>query len=74
MRLRLVHTLSLLLLAVILAAVLAFGGLLAWNLRSGFNDYLSARDTERLEQFATLLAEHAQGSGGLPHSAPARSI
>jgi two-component system sensor histidine kinase BaeS len=65
MRLRLVHTLSLLLLAVILAAVLAFGGLLAWNLRSGFNDYLSARDTERLEQFATLIAEHAQGSGGL---------
>jgi len=65
MRLRLVHTLSLLLLGVILTSVLAFGGLLAWNLRSGFNDYLSARDTERLEQFATLIAERAQGSGGL---------
>jgi two-component system sensor histidine kinase BaeS len=65
MRLRLVHTLSLLLLGVILAAVLAFGGLLAWNLRSGFNDYMAARDTERLEQFAALIAEHVQRSGGL---------
>jgi two-component system sensor histidine kinase BaeS len=65
MRLRLVHTLSLLLLAVILAAVLALGGMLAWNLRSGFNDYMVARDSERLEQFATLIAEHVQRSGGL---------
>jgi two-component system sensor histidine kinase BaeS len=65
MRLRLVHTLSLLLLGVILAAVLAFGGMLAWNLRSGFNDYLMALDTERLEQFAALIAEHVQRSGGL---------
>jgi two-component system sensor histidine kinase BaeS len=65
MHLRLVHTLSLLLLGVILAAVLAFGGMLAWNLRNGFNDYLVARDTERLQQFAALLAEHLQRPGGL---------
>jgi two-component system sensor histidine kinase BaeS len=65
MHLRLVHTLSLLLLGVILAAVLAFGGMLAWNLRNGFNDYLVARDTERLDQFATLIAEHLQRSGGI---------
>jgi two-component system sensor histidine kinase BaeS len=65
MRLRLVHTLSLLLLGVILAAVLAFGGMLAWNLRSGFNDYMAARDSERLQQFATLIAEHLQKSSGL---------
>jgi len=65
MRLRLVHTLSLLLLGVILSAVLAFGSMLAWNLRSGFNDYMMARDTERLEQFATLLAEHIRRAGGL---------
>jgi two-component system sensor histidine kinase BaeS len=65
MHLRLVHTLSLLLLGVILAAVVAFGGMLAWNLRNGFNDYMEARDTERLEQFATLIAEHLQRSGGL---------
>jgi two-component system sensor histidine kinase BaeS len=65
MHLRLVHTLSLLLLGVILAAVLAFGGMLAWNLRNGFNDYMVARDTERLEQFAALIAVHLQRSGGL---------
>ncbi len=65
MHLRLVHTLSLLLLGAILAAVLAFGGMLAWNLRNGFNDYLVARDSERLERFATLIAEHVQRSGGL---------
>ena len=65
MRLRLVHALSLLLLGVILAAVLAFGGLLAWNLRSGFNEYMAARDAERLEQFAALIAEHLQRPGGL---------
>jgi hypothetical protein len=65
MQLRLVHTLSLLLLGVILAAVLAFGGMLAWNLRSGFNDYLVARDIERLEQFGSLVAERVQRSGGL---------
>jgi two-component system sensor histidine kinase BaeS len=64
MHLRLVHTLSLLLLGVILAAVLAFGGMLAWNLRSGFNDYLLARDSERLEQFATLVSEHVRTAGG----------
>jgi two-component system sensor histidine kinase BaeS len=65
MRLRLVHTLSLLLLGVILGAVLAFGGMLAWNLRSGFNDYMAARDSERLDQFAALVAEHVQRSGGV---------
>jgi len=70
MHLRLVHTLSLLLLGVILAAVLAFGGLLAWNLRSGFDDYLATRDSERLERFATLIAEHVQLAGGM---APFRS-
>lgn len=65
MQLRLVHTLSLLLLGLILAAVVAFGGMLAWNLRSGFNDYMAARDAERLEQFTALIAERLQGSGEL---------
>ncbi len=64
MRLRLVHTVSLLLLGVVLAAVLAFGGMLAWNLRSGFNDYLVARDSERLEDFAALVAEQVRRAGG----------
>lgn len=64
MRIRLVHTFSLLLLGVILAAVVSFGGMLAWNLRSGFNDYMVSRDTERLEQFASLIAERIQASDG----------
>jgi two-component system, OmpR family, sensor histidine kinase BaeS len=65
MRLRLVHKLSLLLIAVVLMAVLAMGAVAAWNLKSGFADYLEARDAERLEQFATLAAELIEQSGGL---------
>ena len=36
MRLRLVHTLSLLRLSAVLLAVLAMGAVTAWNLESGF--------------------------------------
>ena len=50
MRLRLVHTLSLCLVAAVAASVLAMGVVMAWNLRQGFGDYLAARDTaERAE-------------------------
>jgi two-component system, OmpR family, sensor histidine kinase BaeS len=65
MRLRLVHTLSLLLLSAVLLAVLAMGAVTAWNLKSGFADYLAARDVERLEQFATLVSEAAAQAGGM---------
>ncbi len=64
MRLRLVHTLSVLLAAMIFTAVLALGGLLAWNLRTGFDAYLAARDDERLERFAALLSERVAAAGG----------
>ncbi len=64
MRLRLVHTLSLLMLTSVLLSVLAMGAVTAWNLRSGFADYLSARDVEHLEQFAALVAESAAREGG----------
>lgn len=63
-RLRLVHALSLMLLAAVLLAVLAMGGVMAWNLRHGFADYLGARDVERLEQFAALVGERAEQAGG----------
>ena len=56
MRLRLVHTLSLLLLSAVLLAVLAMGAVTAWNLKSGFADYLEARDVERLEREVALQA------------------
>ena len=64
MRLRLVHTLSLLLLCSVLVAVAALGGLVAWNLRNGFNDYLATRDIERLEDFASIVERSVQDAGG----------
>jgi two-component system, OmpR family, sensor histidine kinase BaeS len=64
MRLRVVHTLSLLLLSAVLLAVLAMAAVTAWNLRKGFADYLAARDVERLEQFADLVAQAAARAGG----------
>jgi two-component system, OmpR family, sensor histidine kinase BaeS len=65
MRFRLVHTQALMLLTAVLVAVLAMGALSAWNLRNGFSDYLAARDVERLEQFAALVAENAERAGGI---------
>lgn len=64
MSLRIVHKLSLLLLATVFVTVLALGSMLAWNLRNGFSDYLAARDLDRLEQFATLVAQNAERAGG----------
>ncbi len=65
MRIRLVHTLSLLLLATVLLAVLAMGSLMAWNLRNGFSDYLASRDVERLEQFAAFVSQQAEQAKSL---------
>jgi len=65
MRLRFVHTLALMLLAAVLLAVLAMGGVMAWNLRKGFSDYLAARDVERLEQFAAFVGQRAAEAGGM---------
>jgi two-component system sensor histidine kinase BaeS len=66
MRLRLVHTLSLTLLAFTGLAVLALGGLTAWNLRMGFGNYLAARDVVQLERFVGVVEAAAAHSGGLP--------
>ncbi len=65
MRLRLVHTLSLLLLSAVLLAVLGMGAVMAWNLKKGFTDYLAARDVERLVQFADMVGAVAEESGGM---------
>ncbi len=65
MRLRLVHALSLLLIAAVLLAVVAMGAVTAWNLSNGFAHYLAARDAERLEQFASLAAGSIEQAGGL---------
>lgn len=65
MRIRLVHTQSLLLLASVLLTVLCMGGLNAWNLRHGFSEFLAARDVERLEQFAALVSQNAEQAGSI---------
>lgn len=65
MRPRLVHTLSLLLVATVVLAVTAMGGVSAWNLRNGFSDYLLARDVDRLEKFAAFVAIRAEQGGGM---------
>jgi two-component system, OmpR family, sensor histidine kinase BaeS len=65
MRLRLVHTLLLFLLAAALVAVAAMATVTTWNLQSGFADYLEARDVERLDEFAALAAELAEKAGGI---------
>ena len=65
MRLRLVHTLSLWLLAAVGASVLAMGGVSAWNLREGFSSYLQARDLERLDKFVLIVTDSVRESGGI---------
>lgn len=54
-RLKIVHQLSLLLLAAVVLALAGVGGVVAWNLRSGFSDYLRARDDVQLDRFVQLL-------------------
>jgi two-component system sensor histidine kinase BaeS len=65
MRIRLVHTQSLLLIAAVLLTALSMGALNAWNLRHGFSEFLVARDTERLEQFAALVSQNAEAAGSM---------
>lgn len=59
MRLRIVHQLSLLMVGSVLLAVVAVGGLVAWNLQTGFSDYLRSRDSQQLERFAQVVAQRA---------------
>ena len=54
MRIRLVHQLSLLLLATVVLAVGAMAAVVAWNLRAGFSDYLRAQDAQMLDRMLVL--------------------
>lgn len=63
MRLRIVHQLSLLMLGGVVLAVAAVGGVVVWNLQTGFSDYLRARDEQQLNRFAQVVAERASGLG-----------
>jgi two-component system sensor histidine kinase BaeS len=64
MRLRLVHTLSLTLLAFTGVAVLALGGLTAWHLRDGFGQYLAASDVQHFERFVGVVEARLAREGG----------
>ena len=64
LRLSLVHQTVLLLVAAVLLAVTALGGVVAWNLRAGFSDYLRLQDQAWLERFA-VVAARAVAQGGL---------
>ncbi len=58
-RLRIAHQLSLLMAAAVVLAVLVVGSLSVLNLRSGFRDYLQARDDEQLMRLVALIEQHA---------------
>ena len=64
-RIRLVHQLSLLLLATVVLAVVAMSAVVAWNLRAGFSDYLRAQDAQMLDRMR-VLAERDLAQGGGP--------
>ncbi len=63
---RLVHQLSLLFIAIALAAVAAVAGLVVWNLRAGFSDYLQAQDGEHLTRLMEAAERDVARRGGLP--------
>jgi hypothetical protein len=59
MKLRIVHQLSLLLIGAVLLSMLTVGGVVFWNLRSGFGEYLQARDDAQLDRFVQLVERKA---------------
>lgn len=63
---RLVHQLSLLLIATALAAVAAVAGLVVWNLRTGFSDYLQAQDGEHLTRLMEAAERDLARRGVMP--------
>ena len=63
---RLVHQLSLLVIAIARAAVAAVAGLVVWNLRAGFSDYLQAQDGEHLTRLMEAAERDVARRGGLP--------
>ena len=56
LRLSLVNQLVLLLVAAVLLAVSVLGGVVAWNLRAGFSDYLRVQDEDWLDRFAEVAS------------------
>ena len=65
LRLRIVHSLSFVLIGTVLLSVVVMGGLSAWQLHSGFERYLQQQDLKRLEDFAQFVSQQADAAGGL---------
>lgn len=70
LRLSLVHQTVLLLVTAVLLAVSALAGLVAWNLRSGFSDYLRLQDEAWLERLASAAASAVAREGLVVLSGP----
>ena len=65
MRLRIIHSLSSVLIGTVLLSVLVMGVLSAWQLHSGFERYLQQQDLKRLDDFAHFVSQQAEAAGGL---------
>jgi two-component system sensor histidine kinase BaeS len=70
MRLSLVRQTVLLLVATVLLAVSALGAVVAWNLRTGFADYLRFQDDAWLQGFADIAARAVARQGLAAISGP----
>ena len=65
MRLRIIHSLSSVLIGTVLLSVLVMGVLSAWQLHSGFERYLQQQDLKRLDDFAHFVSQQAEAAGVL---------
>lgn len=70
MPLRLVNQLALLLAGAVLATLMVLGGVAAWNLRSGFSQYLRLQDEQWLERFAAAAGVAVERQGLAAVSGP----
>lgn len=60
MQFKIVHQLTLMLVAAVVSAVIAVGAMVIWNLNGGFADYIRERDNQQLQRFASLVSEQAK--------------
>lgn len=74
MRLRIVHSLSFVLIGTVLLSVVVMGSLSAWQLQSGFRRYLLEQDLRRLDDFARFVSDKAERAGGLDAVAGNREV
>jgi two-component system sensor histidine kinase BaeS len=64
---KLVHQVSLMLLAAVLLAIVSMGALVAFNLQRGFVDYLNQRQLSYLDEIVVRLTAEAERRGSLEY-------